>query len=167
MTLNGVIFRACTGWNKGNVANKSHGSTIRVTRVQMLKNLTVKQTQKIFLWKPRPFLFVISVSIAMHRLQIINQELKIYCQNCKSRKSLENWAWDAFVCNTKPNADIVPCLFQRSKIYCRKWTKSLEHWYYCIHRRGAVSYIYGTLKSGCRKGRTKDPHVQVFLNMHL
>ena len=102
MTLNGVIFRACTGWNKGNVANKSHGSTIRVTRVHMLKNLTVKQTQKIFLWKPRPFLFVISVSIAMHRLQIINQELKIYCQNCKSRKSLENWAWDAFVCNIKP-----------------------------------------------------------------
>ena len=30
---NGVIFRSCTGWYKGNVANKSHGLSIRVTRV--------------------------------------------------------------------------------------------------------------------------------------
>ena len=30
---NGVIFRSCTGWYKGNVVNKSHGLSIRVTRV--------------------------------------------------------------------------------------------------------------------------------------
>ena len=33
---NDVIFRACTGWNKGNVAYKSHGLSIRVTRVNGL-----------------------------------------------------------------------------------------------------------------------------------
>ena len=33
---NGVIFRACAGWYKGNVANKSHGLSIRVTRVNCL-----------------------------------------------------------------------------------------------------------------------------------
>ena len=32
----GVIFRSCTGWYKGNVANKSHGLSIRVTRVPVL-----------------------------------------------------------------------------------------------------------------------------------
>ena len=30
---NGVIFSSCTGWYKGNVVNKSHGLSIRVTRV--------------------------------------------------------------------------------------------------------------------------------------
>ena len=33
---NGVIFRSCTGWYKGNVANKSHGLSIWVTRVNCL-----------------------------------------------------------------------------------------------------------------------------------
>ena len=31
-----VIMRACTGWNKGNVDNKSHRSSIRVPRVMSL-----------------------------------------------------------------------------------------------------------------------------------
>ena len=30
---NVVTFRACTGWNEGKVANKSHWLSIRVTRV--------------------------------------------------------------------------------------------------------------------------------------
>ena len=33
MNLIGVIVRACTGCVNGNVANKSNGSSIRVTRV--------------------------------------------------------------------------------------------------------------------------------------
>ena len=31
-----VIMRSCIGWNMGNVANKSHRSSIRVHRVIML-----------------------------------------------------------------------------------------------------------------------------------
>ena len=49
----------------------------------MLRNLTVKQTWNIFLRKLRPFLFVISESIAMHRLRIINQDSRFIAKIAK------------------------------------------------------------------------------------